>query len=162
MKIFTIPDDIITTKIDDINFLFYQNNKSSEKNKIFFKQSVLSFVLNGEKEIFHAQNPLKIIRDIALINASNCLMTERLSSNGENYKALLIFFNPQKLTEFVVKYQKQITHVCKNELANEICVFPNDAYLTLFQNSIIDLITKGNHLSADFKAIKLEELFLYL
>ena len=87
MKVFTIPDDIITTKIEDINFLFYQNNKSSEKNKIFFKQNVISFVLNGEKEIFHTQKPIKIIRDIALINAANCLMTERLSANGENYKA---------------------------------------------------------------------------
>ncbi len=162
MKIFTIPDDLLLNKIEEINFIDYYNNKTSEKNKVFFKQNVISFVIRGEKDIYHEKAPVKIKNAVAVIKASNCLMTERISSDGKNYRALLLFFDNSKLLKFSIKYYELIEKTCSSNISNEICIFPNDAYILSFCNLILNMLQSGNNLSEEFKEIKLQEFFLYL
>ncbi len=161
MQTFTIPDDILPSAKDDINFIAYKTDNPQKKTKVFFTQNIITFLIDGEKEIFYSETPYKIKDKIAFIKVSNCLMTERKTASEKAYKALLVFFSDDALVAFKVKYQKLIKDICRHPAPAAIAVFNNDPYLIAFRESIMKG-TELKPLSPELKKLKLEELLLYL
>lgn len=148
--------------MDDINIILYQNENPTVKNRVFFTQNVVSFLIAGEKEIFFAKSPITLHNQIAIIKASNCLMTEKKINPSQNYQSLLIFFDNQVLSEFKIKYKNLIDSHYKAK-ASKIVAVPNDKLLISYRKVLENLIHENKEiLTPEFKKIKFEELFLYL
>ncbi len=162
MTIYNVPN-ILLEKIDTVNFIYYKNERPNEKNKVLFSQNVISFVFEGEKEIFFPNYTVKIQDSIALIRASNCLMSERKIDKNQPYKALLIFFDNSLLTDFKIKYKNELNKDSINKQSKQINVIANDEFLTIYRKHIIETISiNDNLLIPRIKELKLEELLLYL
>ncbi len=160
MTIYHVPDMLIDP-VEKVNFILYENYQSSEKNRVLFTQNVISFVMDGEKEIFLPEAGVKIRNGLALIGLANCLMSERKPSDQSPYKALLVFFDNAFLSGFMVKYRHMID--IKNFKDKSVGAIKFDKYLELYSNFIIEnLASTRKILSQRMKELKVEELLLYL
>lgn len=161
MTIYTVPNNLLG-KVDRVNFIDYINKFPAEKNKVLFSQNVISFVIDGEKEIYFPDMTVKIKNSVALIRASNCLMSERKTNENKPYRALLIFFDNSFLAEFKIKYQNKFNKK-NDELSTRVNIIRNDAFLLMYRKFILDTLSlEGNILTQKIKELKLEELLVYL
>ena len=162
MIIYNVPN-ILVNEVENINFIYYENEAPNEKNKVLFSQNVITFLIEGEKEIFLAESKVKFQNSIALIRASHCLMSERKTNHNTPYKALLLFFNDSFLSNFKIKYKDELKTNILKEPPQEVNIIANDKYLTIFRKSIVETLSLNtNVLTQKMKALKLEELLLYL
>ncbi|HFU74925.1 MAG TPA: AraC family transcriptional regulator [Arcobacter sp.] len=127
-----------------------------------FTQNLVSFIIDGEKEIFHSDVPIVLRNKIAVIKKTNCLMTETKINSDNKYKALLVFFDNDILTNFKIKYHHLLDNLNKTKTA-PISVIDNDRILIGYRNNLVNTI-KNHHqvLTKEIKQLKFEELFLYL
>ena len=162
MKSYKIPNDLLTTSIDRINFIYYENEKPTQRVKVMFTQNLVSFIIEGEKEIFYSEMPIILRNKIAIIKETNCLMTETKITSDNSYKALLVFFDNDTLTNFKIKYQYILSKLNKTN-STSIGVIDNDIILTGYRNNLVSIL-KNKHqiLTQEIKQLKFEELFLYL
>jgi len=160
MTINNVPN-ILLKKVEKVNFIYYENAHPNEKNKVLFSQNVISFVIEGEKEIYFPNNTVKFQDSIALIRASNCLMSERKTNKDKPYKALLIFFDNSLLTDIKIKYENELN--INNVRHSQVNVIENDEFLTIYRKHIVQILSlNDNILTQRVKELKLEELLLYL
>lgn len=161
VNLYKIPNFLLTQNIDKINFIYYENQKLTQRVKVMFTQNLVSFIIEGEKEIFHSEVPIVLRNKIAVIKKTNCLMTETKITSDHKYKALLVFFDNDTLTNFKIKYQSILNKLNKTK-STSISVINNDRILTDYRNNLIHII-KNNHkiLTKELKQLKFEELFLY-
>lgn len=162
MKSYKIPNDLLAQSIDKINFVYYENKKPTQRVKVMFTQNLVSFIIDGEKEIFHSDVPIVLRNKIAVIKKTNCLMTETKINSDNKYKALLVFFDNDILTNFKIKYHHLLDNLNKTKTA-PISVIDNDRILIGYRNNLVNTI-KNHHqvLTKEIKQLKFEELFLYL
>ena len=161
MTIYNVPNNLLK-EIDKVNFIYYKNDQPTEKNKVLFSQNVISFIIEGEKEIYFSDSTVKIQNSIVLISASNCLMSERKTNKNKPYRALLLFFNNSFLSEFKIKYQDKFNKDY-NKRSSKVIVIKDDKFLIIFRKFIIELLSLDSTiLTQRFKELKLEELILYL
>ena len=162
MKILNVPEDLFGTNVEEISIKSFESDKDISKNKICFSQNVLTFILEGEKKMFHNNEPITMIgNDCAFINSTHCIMSERTSSKTGTYKALVLFFSNNILTQFILEYLgNEKLKNCKTR--NYISVFKSDNYISLFRNSLMELATNKRDLSMDFLKIKVNEIMIYL
>lgn len=162
MKSYKIPQDLLTPSIDRINFIYYENEKPTQRVKVMFTQNLVSFIIEGEKEIFHSEMPIILRNKIAVIKETNCLMTETKITSNSKYKALLVFFDNDTLTNFKIKYQYIISKLNKTK-STSISVIDNDIVLTGYRNNLVNILKNNRQiLTEEIKQLKFEELFLYL
>ena len=162
MKTYKIPNDIVSSNLDKVNFIYYENEKPTQRVRVMFTQNLVSLIIEGEKEIFHSNTPIVLRNKIAVIKQTNCLMTETKISSDNNYKALLVFFDNETLTNFKVKYQYIIDKLTTKK-STSISVIDNDNILIAFRSNLVSILKNNKGiLSREYKQIKFEELFLYL
>ena len=159
MSVYNVPNHLVS-HVNKINIILYENQQTSEKNKVLFSQNVISFVIAGEKEIFLPDAGVTIRNGLALIGLANCLMSERKPANNQSYKALLIFFDNDFLAEFVVKYRDLIEMT--NSVYKSVGVVAYDVYLKFYCDFMLKMLSSKDILSQRMKALKVEELLLYL
>ncbi len=162
MKFMQVPN-ILLEEVETINFIYYENERPSEKNKVLFTQNAISFLIEGEKEIhLSSANPITLQNSVALIGVSHCLMSERKLNGIKPYTALLIFFDNSILFELREEYLSQITnHKVNNK--SKINIISSDKYLMLYRDFILKTLRENKHiLTPQLKKIKLLELLTYL
>lgn len=135
----------------------YGSTSSIEKSKVEIKGFLFSFLQEGKKRIHHAQNVASLSPShFLLLKSGRCLMTERLSLQG-NYESLLFFFQEEMLRELAEKYKWKAAQ----KEGSEFMVFKLDKVLIQFVSSLRTLYASGIY-SGDLMKIKLEEMLLYL
>src|SRR6185312_5393485 len=82
----------------------YDSARPSIKTRVTIRKNLFSFLLEGEKVVHRPGDPIRVVAgQFLLIAGSNCLMTEKLSTQGR-YRSLLFFFDDGLLTDFFLKY----------------------------------------------------------
>ena len=96
MNILNLPDNFFQSKHDvlpELNIFNYEVANSSNKNKINMSKHVLSFLMEGQKEVNFSNKSVSINTNQSLLIASgNFLMTEHIGN--AYFRCLLFFFSP--------------------------------------------------------------------
>lgn len=137
----------------------YRSTSSAEKSKVQLTQNILSFLLDGTKELIHAGTSTKIQNDhFLLIRSGNCLMTEHTSSTNQ-YRSLLLFFDDSHLLRALEKYP------VKKDFPREtlpFMAFEYDPYIRHFVQSVLELDRMQPAMKQVLLHTKCEEILLYL
>ncbi|MEM9936107.1 MAG: AraC family transcriptional regulator [Bacteroidota bacterium] len=160
-EIFCLPDHFLqrnTTVASGSQFCqLYESNRAIYKSKVELNSYLFSFLQEGQKRIHHAQNIASLTPShFLLLKPGRCLMTERLSLQG-NYESLLFFFYPDNLQELAEKYDWRADY----QEERDFMVFKRDKVLIQFTHSLIALYSSGIY-TGDLIRIKLEEMLVYL
>ena len=146
----------------------YDNAQSSIKTRVTIKKNLFSFLLEGEKIVHRPGDPIHIVAgQFLLIAGSNCLMTEKLSTQGR-YRSLLFFFDDGLLTDFFRKYPAGgpffpgDTSSTATAGTESVVCFETDAFIGNFIRSLELLLEQALAAQDALQQLKLEELLLYL
>jgi AraC family transcriptional regulator, exoenzyme S synthesis regulatory protein ExsA len=165
MNIVNLPEHFFQSQheiLPDLNILNYEVRDSSNKNKINMSKHVLSFLMEGQKEVHFSNKSVSINTNQSLLIASgNFLMTEHI---GNTYFRCLLFFFPQERIEnFLLKYPQPRLGGKINEIEPEPYFrLDKDEFIRLFINSLEEICQLKNFISQDILQLKLEEIMLYL
>jgi len=166
MNIVSLPDHFFQPEQDvlpELNILNYEVRDSSNKNKINMSKHVLSFLMEGQKEVHFSNKSVSINTNQSLLIASgNFLMTEHI---GNTYFRCLLFFFPQERIEnFFLKYPQSDIEGKINEKAEPEPYFrlEKDDFVRHFINSLEDVCHLQNSVSQKILGLKFEEIVLYL
>ena len=180
MDIQTIPQDIFRqggqhSSSDKIAILLYNTNAPSPKSRITLTKNLFSFLLDGEKTVHYSGKTVRIDpNQFLLLAGSNCLMSEKLSTNGR-YRSLLLFFDDSLLTDFFIKYAELIRKLSAHSNRTKVPVvcFDKDPFILNYLHSlqlmlepaarsIVPGVTTAASIPPAMQLLKFEELMLYL
>ncbi len=155
--IYHLPDYFTAGKNTDVHFQLYSVNEPSAKNKVIFSQNLIGIMQQGVKQIISPLNEGKIDNtQFFLLTSGSVLMSESVSTENQ-YKATLLFFSNNFLTEFLIKHKINFS---KKESGNQnLVVLKKDTFIQNFEESIKLLNSES---IPSMRNIKLEELLLYL
>lgn len=132
------------------------------RSKVTIDQYVLSFVLQGQKEIYNADFSAKIDNTKLLIIAEgNYLITEKCSGS-DDFKSILLFFSKAKLTALLLKKQQFSQPVNREHPHTGYLTLEQDDFVKVFIESLRMSISLEQSLSLDLLEIKFEEIMTYL
>ena len=107
MEAIVVPEavkDKPQIKTGGISFVYYRERGGLFKNQVIFNQCAISFVLNGQKELYRRAH-CTIIRpgQGLLIPEGNTLIAEHVvngTSNDMLYSSFIVFFPQQLIKDF--------------------------------------------------------------
>jgi AraC-like DNA-binding protein len=143
----------------EISFVYYREKDSVGKNRVVFSHYAISFVLNGQKELYRsAGNTLISSHQGILIPGGHSIIAER-TLNDDLYSSLIAFFPRELVTNFLAK--KAITaHHNHSTAVSPYLLFSRTPFLNEYLRGLIALIESGQQLSDAMALHKLEELLL--
>lgn len=98
---FTLPDVLYARQKPTLPYFYlHVSHDSNRKSKLNFTSPCIAIILDGEKQIF-ADNKFDRFHkgDVVLLKPGNYL-TYEIFEVEQNYKSLLIFFDPQEIIRF--------------------------------------------------------------
>jgi AraC-like DNA-binding protein len=163
MDIITVPDDVKKQPqltAGQVTFVNYREKGSLFKNRVVFNCYAISFVLNGQKEIYRAAgNTILRAGQAMLIPEGNSIIAEH-SLNNNQYNSVLLFFPGHLAAELLAKHTQPAAKF--DEDVPPYIHFAGTPYLQEYVKGICALID-GQHTITDKVARhKLEELLLVI
>lgn len=159
-----LPNYFFSKKyLPEVYVHYFVSDAYSNKTKIQLNANLISFLLEGSKELYH-ENYSKTITDnqFVLAKSGNCLMSEKLS-NKEKYASLLFFFNEDFITNFKNKYKFfSDTENIKRSNEKKFKVLEYDSFIKNFVFSVRQLLDSNTKINEEFFKLKLEEILYYL
>ncbi|MCH4895729.1 AraC family transcriptional regulator [Marinilabiliaceae bacterium JC040] len=142
--------------------LFLYDLKMTEavvKSKIDLSMNMFSFLQEGTKQIHFSESSVVVNKNQSLlIKKGNLLWTELIDSDSIYY-CKLFFFSESMLKSFLNKYTEKNSSIKKGDLYFEI---ENDSYISLFLDSLSNLMNSKLEGEINLLKIKFEEIMLYL
>jgi len=161
MDIFSLPGDLNADNGDSITILSYQSSHNNVKSRITLNQNLFSFLLAGTKTVNYSdKNALIDNTQFLLLSAGNCLMSEKTAPENSTYKSILFFFDNSELANFFIKHTLD-SNTNKHYTEEPFIVFKLDSFIHNFLHSL-ELMLTEKPISKAMRALKLEELMLYL
>ncbi len=109
MEAITVPEavkDKPQIKTGDISFVYYRERGDIFRNQVVFNQCAISFVLNGQKEIYrHADCTVIRPGQGMVIPQGNTLIAEHVvkdTSADELYSSFIVFFPESLVADFFI------------------------------------------------------------
>jgi len=146
----------------DITFMLYKEHSKFEKNRVIFNVNVISFVVNGVKDIYKAtQHHVINTGEAVLITEGNSILAEH-SLNTSEYSSILIFFPTKYAVNFLDKIDVRLQTPVITDSADKLLKFRQTAYQAGYLQSLLHIIEHQSEISPALAIHKLEELFLSL
>lgn len=165
MELFYVPDAVKQypqISAGEVSFVNYHEKGSLFKNRVVFNQYAISFVLNGQKEIYRAtENTIIKAGQAMLIPAGNSIIAEH-SLNRDQYHSLIAFFPAHMVSAFLQKHQIALNSINDSPDIAPYIYFSSTPYLNEYLRGIEALIEGGQQLSQSVAIHKLEELLLVI
>src|SRR5258708_17760700 len=169
MEILAIPQDIFIQDgqclpFEKIAIRVYDTDSPSRKTRITLTKNLFSFLLDGEKTVHYSGKTIRIDPgQFLLLAGGNCLMSEKLSTNG-HYGSLLLFFDDTLLDDFFLKYGSMIRRMgARGHAVKEpVVCFEKDAVIRNYLNSLQLMLESEKTMPREMQLLKFEELMLYL
>jgi len=157
-----LPGNLVSNEKADLQVVYYDFDKLMNRSKVVLEQYVISFLLEGHKELNFAGSTIQIDNSKALIvTMGNCLVTEK-DHGSHNYKSILLFFSREKLTALLLKKGLLLDHPRKRQTIYPYFSFEQDDFIKVFIHSLSLHASLGKNLSKKLLEIKFEEIFTYL
>lgn len=160
MEILFLPKALNLKDSLDIQVYDYNTAKEATKQKVNLTQNVISFLIEGRKEVFSDSRSINIQNSsFLIIRKGHCLMTERLSAPHNNYRSILLFFSDDAIINFMRKYNILNR---KNVLSKAVTPFEYDDFTNAIANSLMSISNLNTVTQKKLLQVKFEELMLYL
>jgi AraC-like DNA-binding protein len=157
-----LPGNLVSNEKAHLQVVYYDLDKLMNRSKVVLEQYVISFLLEGHKELNFADATIQIDNSKALIvTLGNCLLTEK-DSGSHNYRSILLFFSQEKLTELLLKKGLLSDQTRKHQTIYPYFSFEQDEFIKVFIHSLSLHSSLGKNLSKKLLEIKFEEIFTYL
>jgi AraC-like DNA-binding protein len=151
------------TETESITIFHYESQAVSLKNQITLRQNLFSFLLEGEKTVYYAGASVQIKPgQFLLLSAGNCLMSEKTAGEAGRYQSILISFDNSLLSDFFIRHLATLHAPIDNVQEEPFLQFEQDGFLTNYLQSLLYLLVTDGSISPGMRAVKLEELLLYL
>ncbi|MBW4888832.1 helix-turn-helix transcriptional regulator [Mucilaginibacter sp. HMF5004] len=165
MEVFAVPDAVKQHPkmcAGDITFVSYRETGSLLKNMVVFNQYAISFVLNGQKEIYRStENTVIKAGQAMLIPEGNSIIAEH-SPNRNQYHSLVIFFPGHLAANLLDRHHIALDKALPPHNGDSFIHFSSTGYLNEYLRGIQALIATGHQLSYPIALHKLEELLLVI
>lgn len=167
MAIFNLPQDIFpgsNAAMESIVFHNYEAPVGSFNGKSILSKNAISLVISGEKTMHFAEKAVTVKDDeFHFLSSGNCLVSMKLNEKIA-FKSFLIFFDNTVLSNFYLKYTKQIAAIGGNrKTPNEpYLAFKKDDFILHFIASLHLLVQNKAAISLEMRLLKFEELMLHL
>ncbi len=165
MEFFYVPDAVKhqpQIKAGEVSFVNYHEKGSLFKNRVVFNQYAISFVLNGQKEIYRAtENTIINAGQAMLIPSGKSIIAEH-SLNRDQYHSLVIFFPGHLVSSFLQKHHISLNTINGSPDVAPYIYFSSTPYLNEYLRGIEALIEGQHQLSESVAIHKLEELLLVI
>ncbi|WP_406845447.1 helix-turn-helix domain-containing protein [Flavobacterium soyae] len=160
MKTITIPDEMNLEKAQLVHVVDYNSSKDVSKQQIILNQNIISFLIEGTKEVIFDNaassiDPSKFI----IMRSGNCLMTEKKISENSNYKSILLFFSNDTVNNFIRKMELE-RH--ESIVSKSVYAFDYDEFIKRFVDSLVDIFQLSVTVQGKLLEVKFEEIMLYL
>lgn len=157
-----LPELLIGGAAGDLSVFSSDIKNIMNRSKVTIDQYVLSFVLQGQKEIYNADFSAKIDNTkLLLIAEGNYLITEKCSGS-EDFKSILLFFSKAKLNALLLKKQQFSQPVNREHPHAGYLAIEQDDFVRVFIGSLTMSLSLHQSLSRDLLEIKFEEIMTYL
>jgi AraC-like DNA-binding protein len=157
-----LPGNLPSNESADLQVFHYDLDNLMNRSKVVLEQYVISFLLEGHKELNFADTAIQIDNTKALIvTQGNCLLTEK-DRGSLNYRSILLFFSRDKLTELLLKKGLLPDLSKKSHTSYPYFSFEQDAFIKAFIHSLSLHSSLGKNLSKQLLEIKFEEIIIYL
>lgn len=151
-------------KAGEISFVHYRERGNLLRNQVIFNQCAISFVLNGQKELYRNAD-CTIIKpgQGLLIPEGNTLIAEHVvngTSEDELYSSFIVFFPQELISDFFAKH-----HIAAKNTSEDVppyVLFSNTVYLNEYLRGVRTLVDGRQQLSYLIALHKLEELLLII
>lgn len=162
MDIINLPENLFegNHNSSELQIANYEVYKNASKNKINLNKNVISFLLDGQKDI-HFSNDIVSINDTQslLISSSNFLMTELVGTSS--YRCLLFFFSQKNISDFLLKHSPQFNQN-KATITAPYFLIEKDNFIVHYINSLKHSFGLHKKISQKILELKFEEIMLYL
>lgn len=160
MKTIILPDEMHLETSQSVHVVEYSSSKDVSKQQIILNQNIISFLIEGTKEVIFdnvalAIDPSKFI----IMRSGNCLMTEKRISETSSYKSILLFFSNEMVHNLIRKMETEKSE--SNELKS-VYEFGYDNFLKRFVESLTDIAKLSKAVQIKLLEVKFEEIMLYL
>ncbi|SCY97685.1 helix-turn-helix domain-containing protein [Flavobacterium caeni] len=162
MDIINLPENLFEGNLNssELQIANYEVYKNASKNKINLNKNVISFLLEGQKDI-HFSNDIVSINDTQslLISSGNFLMTELVGTSS--YRCLLFFFSQKNISDFLLKHSPQFNQN-KPTIIAPYFLIEKDNFIVHCINSLKHSFGLHKTISQKILELKFEEIMLYL
>ena len=160
MKTITLPDEMNLEKSQQVHVVGYSSSKDVSKQQIILNQNIISFLIEGTKEVIFDNEALSITPSkFIVMRSGNCLMTEKRISETSLYKSVLLFFSNEMLHNFIRKMESERSESIEPK---SVYAFDYDNFLKRFVDSLADISNLSKAVQSKLLEVKFEEIMLYL
>lgn len=160
MQTITLPDDMNLEKSQQVHLVNYSSTKDVSKQQIILNQNIISFLLEGRKEVIFDNTALSIDPSkFIIMRSGNCLMTEKKISETSNYKSVLLFFSSEMVYNFIRKMETEKLEAIEPK---SVYAFDFDGFLKRFVDSLAVISELSQTVQGKLLEVKFEEIMLYL
>lgn len=157
-----LPKALFPQQLNGINICNYAPQLLMQRSKVILEQNVISFLLEGHKEVSYSGGTTKIdAQKVLLMTQGNCLTTEQ-AFDKVHYRCILLFYSQQKLKDFFVKYSLSSPTTQSLQTLSPYFVVEKDDFIYTFIHSLEVLMKLQPSLSPQMLEAKFEEIMLYL
>lgn len=156
-----LPNALFPQQVNDINICNYAPELLMQRSKIVLDQNVISFLMEGHKEVSYSGGTTKIdAQKVLLMTQGNCLTTEQ-AQDKVRYRCILLFYSQQKLKDFFVKHNLNPVSATPPQEISPYFVIEKDDFIHAFIHSLELLMKIQPNLSQQMLEAKFEEILLY-
>lgn len=160
MKTITLPDEMNLEISQPVHVVEYSSSKDVSKQQIILNQNIISFLIEGTKEVIFDNVALSIDPSkFIIMRSGNCLMTEKRISETSNYKSILLFFSNEIVHNFIRKMESEKSEAIEPKSVYD---FGYDDFLKRFVESLADIAKLSKTVQIKLLEVKFEEVMLYL
>ena len=151
MTIFKLPEDIFPDRKgseENIIFHHYAAPVGSFHGKSILSKNAISLVISGEKTMHFAEKKVTVKDDeFHFLSSGNCVVTMKLNEHIP-FKSILIFFDNKTLSDFYLKYNRQIEKIrAGHKISTELYLaFKKDGFILNYIDSLKLLFQKESKL----------------
>ncbi|MBJ2127235.1 AraC family transcriptional regulator [Flavobacterium sp. IB48] len=160
MKTITLPDEMNLEKSQQVHVVGYNSSKDVSKQQIILNKNIISFLIEGTKEVIFDNEALSITPSkFIIMRSGNCLMTEKRTSETSLYKSVLLFFSNEMLHNFIRKMESENS---ESSEPKSVYAFDYDDFLKRFVESLVDIANLSKAIQPKLLEVKFEEIMFYL
>lgn len=159
MTIQYLPNPTTTLLEDSIQIIDYQVTNARLKSKLILTKNVISFLIEGTKEVITHNASITITSEqFLLVKSGNCLVSENVSIIN-NYRSILLFFSDEVLLQFMNKNKISVT-TSNPSKPYHVCDY--DTYIQHYVTSLQKIQLYESSLQKSLLQTKFEEIMIYL
>lgn len=159
MSIVNYPNEIKEINTGEVQLYEYCISQSVEKIKVQLSKNVISFLVEGTKELITNNSSTTVqSNQFLIIKSGNCLMSENISVSN-NYRSMLLFFSNASLVAFIERYKIKLN---QQQSTNPFFIESYDVFLKNMVSGLVAIKSQSSDFLDVILPLKLEEVLLYM